>query len=171
MSSISDELPSVVVIPPNSSSLLLDSRYRGVGQYPTNFSSYLTSGLVAKQLKYKNLQWSMPLFTHTTLNNEIRFVVENDDLGQIEYCVYAMTWTIFKQFDGNPPGGGFNPPQTASYAKDIETAFNTDVREVATNLVLAAPITVGGLNITWHFEYNQAQGFVLFCEDSNDISN
>lgn len=172
MASLPDQLESIISVPPNQSCLLLDSRYRGKEDYPGNFKSYLSAGIVAKELEYVNLQWTTPLFTHTVLNNEIRYQVEGDDRGDVVYVSYALPWVTFKLFDGNDVGGGFKPPQPGSYAKDIEVAFNTDVRLLTSNFVaLDNPaIYVDGLPITWFFQFNQSQGFVLFCKDSENNS-
>jgi len=80
-----------------------------------------------------------------------------------------MPWTIFTSFDGNPEGGGFNPPQTGSYAAQLESAF-LDYRLLTSNtLIPAGPITVNGLDVTFYCQYNQSQGFIIFAKDSDDL--
>jgi hypothetical protein len=168
MSDISDEAPKVVSIPPNKSTLWLDSRNRQrSSDFPCDFGTYLSSGIVAKELIYKNLYWSSPLFTHNLLSNEIRFQVQGNDSpnGDNEVFVcYIRPWTIFKQFDGNViGGGGFNPPQTGSYAKEVEVALG-DSRLLSTNFV-PYTISVGGQNILFSCLYNPSVGFLISCKN------
>lgn len=169
MSSHPNDLEGIIVYPPNSSSLLLDSKNRNEGEDPGNFSCYLSAALVARQLEYRNLQWTTPFFTHTSLNNEIRFQVEDNDIGDdsTEFVCYASPWKIFKSFDGNPPGGGFKPNQPGSYARDIQAAFNSDVRLLTSNTVPITLTVSGGKTLEWFFQYNQGQGFILFCVNSD----
>lgn len=174
MADLSDEVPKVIAIPPNKSTLWLDSRLRQRGNdFPADFGSYLTSGLVAKEIIYKNLYWTTPLFTHNMLSNEIRFQVQGNDSpagdAQVFVC-YIRPWTIFKEYDGNAAGGGgFNPPQTGSYAKELEVALG-DARLYETNWV-PYTILVGGNAITFSCVYNPSVGFLISCIDSVTLAN
>ncbi len=162
----SDYYPKVVSIPPDKSVLWLDSRFRGKSEKPTDFSSTLSSGVVAKELIYKNLYWTMPLFTHNLTNNEIRFQVQGNDLGPNSqvFVAYIRPWVTFTQFDGNAAGGGpYNPPQTGSYGKEVEVAF-ADARLLESNYI-PVTITVGGNNITFSCLYNPSVGYLISCSD------
>lgn len=167
MSEFYNEVPSAIAIPPNRSEVLLDSKYRIKDEdHPTDFTTYLSGGVVALELQYRNLFWTMPFYTHNTTNNEIRFILEHDDdIAQPTYVCYVMPWTIFKTFDGLTSGGGFNPPATGSYAKEIEVAM-ADIRLLTDNTNPIATPTVGGNAISFYCEYNQANGFLLYCKDS-----
>lgn len=161
MSSLTDELPSIISIPPNESTLLLDSRFRR--QYDTvgDFTGYLNSGVVAKELQYSSLFWSFPIFTHNLGNNEIFFRVQGNALGDNQvFAAYIRPWTTFTEFDGNSGGGGgFNTPLVGSYGYELALALN-DSRRKESNAV-AYGITVGGVAVVFSVVYNPSVGYLI----------
>jgi hypothetical protein len=162
--SSSNETPAIVGLPPNQSLLLMDSRFRNPDDTPYNFSSFLTSALVAKEVYYKTLAWSQPFFTHNLLNNEIRFKLANDDAGDVTYVAYVKPWTIFKEYDGNPPPAFFAPPVNGSYAADVTDAL-ADARVITNNMVPANPTVNSGHTVTPSFLFSPSKGFVMFFTD------
>lgn len=154
----------IINIPPNRSTLLLDSKYRKEGEGTGSFSAYLSSGITAKEIQYRTLNWTFPFFTHNTSSIEIRLIIENDVApGPPTYVGYIRPWVIFKEFDGLTSGGGFNPPAAGTYAKEVEIALN-DLRELDTNTVpLTAPPDNGAGAVTFFCEYNQSLGFVIYA--------
>lgn len=161
MSSITDALPSIISIPPDSSHLLLDSRFRSKFDSIGDFGSYLNNGVVAKELQYNSLFWSFPIFTHNLGNNEIFFRVHGNAAGDNQvFAAYIRPWVTFTQFDGNSGGGGgFNTPLVGSYGYELALALN-DSRKKESNAV-AYGITVGGVAVVFSVVYNPSVGFLI----------
>lgn len=161
MSSISEQYPSIISIPPDKSNLLLDSRFRTQNDTIGNFGSYLNNGVVAKELQYNSLFWSFPIFTHNLGNNEIFFRVSGNAAGDNQvFVAYIRPWITFTQFDGNSGGGGgFNTPQVGSYGYEIAKALN-DSRKKESNAV-SYGITVGGSAVVFSCVYNPAVGYLI----------
>lgn len=161
MASISEQFPSIISIPPDRSTLLLDSRFRSQYDTPGNFGSFLNHGVVAKELQYNSLFWNFPIFTHNLGSNEIFFRVQNNDAGDNQvFAAYIRPWVSFTQFDGNVGGGGgFNTPLVGSYAYEVALALN-DSRKIESNAV-AFPITIGGFAVVFSCLYNPSVGFLI----------
>jgi hypothetical protein len=154
---------SVVAFEPDSSLVLLDSRYRkNPNDSPYSFESNLSCGLRGQKFIYKGLSWTQPLFSHNTTNNEIRFKLFGEDSNETLVC-YAMPFVLYNSFDGNDDSSYYQPPLPGSYGYDIQFAFNNDVRLLSSNLVLYTP-TVNGNNVQFFFHYNPSRGFVLYCQ-------
>ncbi len=156
---------SVAGFSPNTSLVLLDSRYRRDPQdTPADFQAQLSCGIRGQKFIYKGVSWSQSIFNHNLSNNEIIFEVENE-AANAPLVVYARPWSLFNSFDGNDPGTFFQPPQPGSYGYDIQFAFNNDIRLLASNLVAYTP-SVGGNPIQFFFEYHPARGYVLYCKSA-----
>jgi hypothetical protein len=78
---------------------------------------------------------------------------------------------MFNQYDGNPEGTSFLPPQIYSYASNIEMALNTDVRDLTSNLIPINALSgqlkdADGFTMTAKFRYSPTKGFVMSFEPS-----
>lgn len=163
----SDTHNAIVAIPPNQSLLLADSRFRSPVQTPYNFTANLSSALYGTEFFYQSLYWTQPLFTHNVTNNEIRFSIENDDLGAgTVYVAYVKPFNIFRTFDGNSPlGNFFNTPQPGSYAAELASALN-DPRLFTNNMASITPTFSGGTPLVFTVRYAASQGFVIQANDA-----
>jgi len=162
---------SVRVLPANRSLVTADSRYRNVNEQetesPYDFNANLSSGIVGKEILYQKLYWNQPLYSHNNTNNELFFQINND--VTTTYVVYATPFTIFNQYDGNPPGSNFQPPQPYSYADGMTQAFNGDVRLANANTYLINALQphpgnlydANGFQMTVQFLYSPSKGFVI----------
>ena len=164
--------PSVRTLPANRSLVIADSAYRNVNvqQSPYNFTCGLNAALVGKELMYAKLYWNQALFSHNNSNNELRFQINGDTTKT--YVMYATPFLTFNQFDGNPPGTSFLPPQPYSYAHNMEIGLNTDVRLLPDNFTV---INVNGqlqdadgFTMYAHFRYSPSKGFVFTFEPSTN---
>ncbi len=161
MTSLSEQYPSIISIPPDKSNLLLDSRFRRDADTVGNFGSYLNSGVVAKELQYNSLFWNFPIFTHNLGNNEIFFRVQGNTLGDNQvFAAYIRPWTIFTQFDGNSGGGGgFNTPLVGSYGFELAKALN-DSRLKESNAVYSG-VFIGVNAVVFSVVYNPSVGYLI----------
>ena len=140
--------PSVVLVPPNQTSLLLGSRFRSLNESPYDFSTNLTAGVVARQFTYRMLYWSSSFFTHNLTNIEILLRFQNDDrntdpnLSPYTYVAYMQPWTQITTFDGHEGNYNsfMNDPLPGSYAAYLQASLN-DLRKYESNLA-HFPVTV-----------------------------
>lgn len=164
--------PSVVLVPPNQTSLLLGSRFRALNESPYDFSTNLTAGVVARQFTYRMLYWSSSFFTHNLTNIEILLRFQNDDrntdpsVSPYTYVAYMQPWTQITSFDGHEGNYNsfFNEPLPGSYAAYLQASLN-DLRRYESNLA-HFPVTVNdGHTITAKVRYNPSRGFVIWFID------
>ena len=164
--------PSVVLVPPNQTSLLLGSRFRSLNESPYDFSTNLTAGVVARQFTYRMLYWSSSFFTHNLTNIEILLRFQNDDrntdpnLSPYTYVAYMQPWTQITTFDGHEGNYNsfMNDPLPGSYAAYLQASLN-DLRKYESNLA-HFPVTVnGGHTITAKVRFNPSRGFVIWFVD------
>ena len=166
--------PSVRTLPSNRSVVVADSAYRDVSskdQWPYRFVCNLNAALTGKELVYSKLYWNQPLFSHNNGNNELRFQINGDD--SVTYVVYATPFLTFQEFDGNPPGTSFLPPQPYSYADNMEKGLFGDVRDLANNAVLINGNSgvledADGFVMYPRFRYSPSRGFVFSFEPSTN---
>lgn len=166
-------IQGVVTMPPNTSLILADSRYRENAdtEEPADFVCRVSSAVAVKEIFYRQLVWNQPIFAHHANNAEVRFqfLATPDDINNLSpvFVTYASPFQCFRNLDGNAPGSVFLPPQQYSYAYQMETAFNWDARLLTSNLApLPHPYTkdiVSGLDKTVRvsFRLNPARGFAL----------
>jgi len=164
--------PSVILVPPNQTSLLLGSRFRSLNESPYDFSTNLTAGVVARQFTYRMLYWSSSFFTHNLTNIEILLRFQNDDrntdpnLSPYTYVAYMQPWTQITTFDGHEGNYNsfMNEPLPGSYAAYLQASLN-DLRKYESNLA-HFPVTVnGGHTITAKVRFNPSRGFVIWFVD------
>lgn len=170
--------PPVVIVPPNQSSLFLDSRFRTLNDSPYDFSTPLTAGLTARQLAYRNLYWSAPFFTHNLDNIEIllRFLGDDRKLdgnyNPYTYVAYMQPWIQTISFDGHDGNytSFMQDPLPGSYAHYLQTSLN-DLRRRESNLAAYKVTVDGGHPISAVVRYNPARGFVIYFlnDDTGDI--
>lgn len=161
---------SVTALPANKSLIVADSRFRAEDteeEGPYNFVCNLGgTGIYAKEIYYNRLQWNQPLFSHNNASVELRFQMNNDT--STTYVVYALPFTMYTAFDGNPPGSSFLAPQTGSYADMMTRALNGDVRTIPNNLTLVPGPVPGNVSdslgnvIRMNFLYSPTKGFAIF---------
>ena len=165
--------PSVRTLPANRSLVIADSLYRDIAdpnQNPYNFICNLSgTALIGKELIYQRLYWSQPLYSHTNGTNELRFQINGDT--STTYVVYATPYLMFTQYDGNPSGTSFLPPQLYSYASNLELGLNGDVRNILNNTLLINGGTgilkdANGFIMTPQFRYSPTRGFVIRFKNS-----
>lgn len=156
-------------IPPNRSLVVADSLYRlkDPRQSPYDFVCRLNAALDGKDMIYQKLYWNQPIFSHNNSNCEFIFQINGDTTTT--YVVYATPFLMYTEFDGNPVGTTFLPPQSGSYASNMELGLNGDVRDLSNNTV---PLNVGtgnegklldadGFVMTVTFRYSPTKGFVI----------
>lgn len=163
--------PSINILPANRSLVTADSRYRRIldlsVENPYNFTAYVSSALVGKELIYQKLYWNQPIFCHNNANCELIFQINGDE--STTYVVYATPFQMYNQYDGNAPGIPWGVPQAFSYAKNMELAFNGDVRLLGSNMQLCNQsmpnpgylYDSNGNQMTVYFRYSPVQGFSI----------
>lgn len=177
--------PSVNILPAQRAIVLADSKYRrrnkekdsegniiqveSETESPYNFQANFSSALVGRQIIYQKLYWNQPIYSHNNDSCELRFQINGDD--SVTYVIYAVPFVMYNQYDGNPPGIPWPPPQPFSYASMMELGFNGDVRLLNSNMQLTIPpppatdygwlYDANGFQMTVYFRYSPAQGFSI----------
>lgn len=159
----------VVIMPSNTSLILADSRHRENAdtEEPADFICNVSSAIAVKEIYYRLLAWNQPVFAHNNTNNEVRFQLAETNLNPVSadvFVCYASPFQSFRDFDGNPIGSVYQPPQGYSYAYQMETAFNWDCRLLQSNLTpLPHPyINANPLQTVYvTFRYNPSRGFAI----------
>lgn len=156
---------SVVSYDPDSTSIVLDSRFRTGTDEPSSFEATLTSSIRGRKFFHQALSWSQSLFTHNLTNNEIRLRIENNDHGDdIVYYGYLPPWIIYNEIDGNYDSGFFEDPQPGSYAYELEFSLN-HLRRGPDLLLLNQP-TVGASTVVFKVNYLKGRGLCITATDS-----
>lgn len=167
-------MQSVNALPANQTLIVLDSQFKKTNESVYDFTgTFGGSGLYCKEFYYSKLYWNQPLFAHNDKNNELIFSINNDD--SVKYVVYATPFLMYNLFDGNPKGTSLLPPSDFSYAKNMELAFNGDVRYLVNNANLIfgdGKIRNGNVDsgeiISFEFRYNPSRGFCVYPVQDND---
>lgn len=185
----------VINLPSNQSGLLVDSSGRQENESPYNFRCSLSTAVACDAISYSTLNWTQSIYSHSGESSLFMFdllQVEDPDTGATtnnwypgfqtsnyvnsHFIIYHKPYQFYSEFDGNEDGssgGPYKEPELGSYAQDVETALNTDVRTTDNNLI---PINSGVLSllfpgIIFQFRYSKSQGFRLTATYTNFIGN
>ena len=168
-------------LPPSQSGLLVDSRGRAANESPYDFMATFTSAIKGSQITYSKFDWCQPLYSHTGVSCAFMFdlfkpdnysenpligswypaVDYSNDTLNVHYVVYHKPYCAYEKFDGNDADGiPYQTPTVGSYASDVETALNTDVRITENNLI---PVDLSDEfpDIAFQFRYSASAGFRL----------
>lgn len=158
---------AITALPANRSVILADSRYRNQNTTDDvyNFECNLSGNAIyAKELYYQRLYWNQPLFSHNNSSVELRFQMNYDT--SVTYIVYATPFLMYTEFDGNPYGTSFLPPQLNSYASNMELGLNGDIRTYPLNTTLingdGKLRDPSGNTIVMAFRYSPSKGFAIY---------
>lgn len=177
-------------LPPSSSGLLVDSRGRGSNETPYDFIVNFSSAIRGSQITYSKFHWSQPLYAHTGVSCAFMFdlfkpdditdptvgkwypgFVNNEDYLNEHFVIYHKPYCSYTTFDGNEEDGiPFQTPKAGSYASDVETALNTDVRVTSNNLI---PYSLDNIfpDIQFRFRYSSSQGFRLSATYTDETTD
>lgn len=161
--------PGITIFPSNRSVILADSRFRDADtntEQPYDFTCTLSgTGIYAEELYYAKLFWTQNLFAHRRDSCEIRFKIGGIANPNQVYVVYTTPYQLYTLFDGNGNGTNFLTPLVNSYAYNIETGFNNDIRLLQSNQVpvngTGKVLDPYGNPIIWQFRYSSSKGFAL----------
>lgn len=185
-----DNAIPVINLPPSQSGLLIDSKGRRGHETPYHFTSALSSGVACDSLTYKNLKWCQAIYAHSGESSAFMFDIlqtEDPDTGlptnfwypgyenaadylNTHYVIYHKPYQFYSEFDGkeDASGGPYQTPELGSYAQDVETALNTDIRLSTDNLIPAnSDIETHFPEIQFYFRYSASQGFRLTADYVN----
>lgn len=183
-------------MPASHSGLLIDSKGRSSSESPYHFIAPLSAAVACDALTYKNLSWCQAIYTHSAVSSPLMFDIlqtENPSTGattnkwypgfangedylNTHYVIYHKPYQYFNEFDGNEDstsGGPYKAPQFGSYAHDVETALNVDIRITTNNLipVNATSLSTAFPGIQFYFRYSASQGFRLTADYVNFAGN
>ncbi len=173
---------AIPVVGPNQTLLSLDSIYRpvvGSVETPANFNAKLSSPLEGDFIQYSHLFWNQPLFCHNLSNNELIFSLQdpNSENESPVFVVFAMPFTMIKEYDGNLSGTFFATPKGESYAAQMEYALNFDCRTINNKVYrvngdgkpyfdINEPVGIDFKAII-NFRYSSCRGFAIWATKSN----
>lgn len=162
---------SVVTYEPDSTTIILDSRFRKDQEdQPTSFESILSSSIRGRKFFHQSLTWSQPLFTHNLTNNTIRLQLKDtDDFADFVLVAYVAPWIIFTEIDGNYNNSYYEDCQQGSYAFELERALN-DLRVEGQNLVSVTEYKDASI-VRFNVRFLKGRGLLISCFDSQDPPN
>ena len=186
----------VIDLPANQSGLLIDSKGRQPNESPYHFQATLSTAVSCDAITYTALNWTQSIYSHTGESAAFMFDLlqtENPldgtptnhwypgysnggDYLNTHYVCYHKPYQFYSEFDGNEDatsGGPYKEPQPGSYAYDVETALNTDVRVTNNNLIPINNTTLETLfpDLEFTFRYSKSQGFRLVATYTNFLEN
>lgn len=177
--SVSDSAKPVIDIPASESGILIDSKGRNANESPYHFTATFSSAITSDIITYSKFQWCQPIYAHTGASAALYFDIyvpdnyldpygpgkwypgfDTGDYVNRHFVVYHKPYTAYRSFDGNEDAGtSFELPTVGSYARDIQTAMNEDVRITDNNLVPVELDVTYAPGAEFYFRYSESEGF------------